>query len=142
MARIAAPDCTPAAIASSRWARLGTATRAIVRPVYLSVTGSLRRERVNLPARMNRCDSAMCAQATILCRGVYVPDSPTAIITGAGSGIGRAAAMQLASDGWRCALVGRRKDRLDETASQIRDRTSDAEALVVADDLGEPPAAD
>ena len=71
-----------------------------------------------------------------------MPDSPIAIITGAGSGIGRAAAMQLAFDGWRCALVGRRKDRLDETASQIRDRSPNAEALVVADDLGEPAAAD
>jgi len=71
-----------------------------------------------------------------------VPDSPIAIITGAGSGIGRAAAMQLASDGWRCALVGRRTDRLDETAAQIHARSSSAPALIVAADLGEPATAD
>ena len=40
----------------------------------------------------------------------------TAVITGAGSGVGRAIALQLAPQGWRLALVGRRANALDETA--------------------------
>jgi NAD(P)-dependent dehydrogenase (short-subunit alcohol dehydrogenase family) len=40
-----------------------------------------------------------------------------AIVTGAGSGIGRAAALALADDGWLVALAGRRLSRLEETAA-------------------------
>src|ERR1700689_1513780 len=39
-----------------------------------------------------------------------------AVITGAGSGIGRATALALCKDGWAVALLGRRKDALEETA--------------------------
>jgi NAD(P)-dependent dehydrogenase (short-subunit alcohol dehydrogenase family) len=39
-----------------------------------------------------------------------------AVITGAGSGIGRASALALCKDGWTVALLGRRKDALEETA--------------------------
>jgi NAD(P)-dependent dehydrogenase (short-subunit alcohol dehydrogenase family) len=44
-----------------------------------------------------------------------------AIVTGAGSGIGRACAIALASEGAKVVLVGRRKDRLEEVARQIGD---------------------
>ena len=46
-------------------------------------------------------------------------DSPskTAIVTGAGSGIGRAVALALLSDGYRVALAGRRPDALAATAA-------------------------
>ena len=40
----------------------------------------------------------------------------TAVITGAGSGVGRAIARTLAQQGWRLALVGRRAAALEETA--------------------------
>ena len=53
-----------------------------------------------------------------------------AIVTGAGSGIGRACAVALAREGARVALVGRRKDRLEETAREIGDS-----ALVLAADV-------
>ena len=48
-----------------------------------------------------------------------------AIVTGAGSGIGRAAALALAADGWAVALAGRRAEPLGETAAlagEARDR--------------------
>ncbi len=43
-----------------------------------------------------------------------------ALITGASSGIGRAAAKGLAATGWRVGLLARRKDRLDDLAEDIR----------------------
>lgn len=41
----------------------------------------------------------------------------TALVTGAGSGIGRASALALAEAGYRVALVGRRLETLEETIS-------------------------
>ena len=43
------------------------------------------------------------------------------IVTGAGSGIGRACTIALASEGARVALVGRRRDRIEELANEIGD---------------------
>jgi len=42
-------------------------------------------------------------------------------ITGGGTGIGRALAMQLAADGWQVVVSGRRAEPLRETASQAPD---------------------
>ena len=39
-----------------------------------------------------------------------------ALVTGGGSGVGRAAAVALAAEGWAVALLGRRRDALEETA--------------------------
>lgn len=44
--------------------------------------------------------------------------SQTAIVTGAGSGVGKAAALALLSDGWQVVLAGRRAEPLDETIAQ------------------------
>nr|WP_241485002.1 SDR family oxidoreductase [Nocardiopsis potens] len=41
----------------------------------------------------------------------------TAVVTGAGSGIGRAVALELLARGYAVALVGRRAERLEETAA-------------------------
>ncbi|MBZ5721554.1 MAG: glucose 1-dehydrogenase [Acidobacteriia bacterium] len=60
-----------------------------------------------------------------------------AIITGAGSGIGRASAIALAREGARVALVGRRQDRLEDVARQIGDS-----ALVVAADVSKQDGID
>ena len=54
----------------------------------------------------------------------------TAIVTGAGTGIGRACAIALAREGAQVALVGRRKDRLEEVAQEI-----DGGALVLPGDV-------
>jgi NAD(P)-dependent dehydrogenase (short-subunit alcohol dehydrogenase family) len=40
---------------------------------------------------------------------------PHAVITGAGSGVGRATALALAQESWRVALIGRRRESLLET---------------------------
>lgn len=53
-----------------------------------------------------------------------------ALVTGAGSGIGRAAALALLDAGWRVVLAGRRAEELEITASHASDR-----ALVAPTDI-------
>jgi NAD(P)-dependent dehydrogenase (short-subunit alcohol dehydrogenase family) len=53
----------------------------------------------------------------------------TALVTGAGSGIGRAAALALLADGWRVALAGRRPEPLQETARLAGEASARALAL-------------
>ena len=48
-------------------------------------------------------------------------DQRTAVVTGAGSGIGSALAVELGKLGWPVALGGRRVERLEETATAVRD---------------------
>ena len=50
-------------------------------------------------------------------RGDRLQLEKTALVTGAGSGIGRASAIALAKSGFRVAICGRRMDALEETAS-------------------------
>ena len=47
-----------------------------------------------------------------------------AVVTGAGSGIGAAAATALASDEWTVVLAGRRRTRLEELAAAHPDLLS------------------
>jgi len=60
-------------------------------------------------------------------------ERPVALVTGAGSGIGRAAAVLLAREGYRLALVGRRAERLDETAVLLG---SGVEHIEIGADVG------
>jgi NAD(P)-dependent dehydrogenase (short-subunit alcohol dehydrogenase family) len=53
-----------------------------------------------------------------------------ALITGAGSGIGRAAALRLAQAGADVAIISRTKDELDEVAAEIRELGRKALVLV------------
>jgi NAD(P)-dependent dehydrogenase (short-subunit alcohol dehydrogenase family) len=41
----------------------------------------------------------------------------TTVVTGAGSGVGRAIALRFSAEGWNVALVGRRPEALEETAA-------------------------
>lgn len=65
-------------------------------------------------------------------------DDRVAIVTGAGSGIGEAAARLIAARGLDVALVGRRGDRLRAVAASIED--AGGRAFSVPADLGEPRA--
>ncbi|SEP96417.1 NADP-dependent 3-hydroxy acid dehydrogenase YdfG [Streptomyces sp. yr375] len=57
------------------------------------------------------------------------PNGTTALITGAGSGMGRETALLLARDGAAVVLVGRRQDALDAVAAAIRAEGGTALAL-------------
>jgi NAD(P)-dependent dehydrogenase (short-subunit alcohol dehydrogenase family) len=59
-----------------------------------------------------------------------------AIITGAGSGIGRATALAFLKDGYRVALAGRRKEPLAETATLAG--VAGKNALPIATDVTDP----
>jgi NAD(P)-dependent dehydrogenase (short-subunit alcohol dehydrogenase family) len=59
-----------------------------------------------------------------------------AVITGAGSGIGRASAHALLDAGWSVVLAGRRRDRLEETARLAR--APPPRTLVVPTDIADP----
>ena len=61
--------------------------------------------------------------------------SKAAIVTGAGSGIGRAVALALMKDGYATALAGRRKDALEHTAAM--GKATGAQSLVVPTDVGD-----
>ncbi|MCB1501111.1 MAG: SDR family oxidoreductase [Bauldia sp.] len=60
----------------------------------------------------------------------------TAIVTGAGTGIGAAAAKRLARSGWNVALVGRREPLLREVADTIT--ADEGRSIVVAADIADP----
>ena len=59
-----------------------------------------------------------------------------AMVTGAGSGIGKHVAIALAQQGYWVVLAGRRAETLEATANEVRQ--ADARALVVPTDVGDP----
>jgi len=59
----------------------------------------------------------------------------TAVVTGAGSGVGQAIALALAARDWKVALIGRREEKLSET---MRHSGGDASRLLVCPcDIGD-----
>ena len=58
-----------------------------------------------------------------------------AIVTGGGTGIGKAAALALLGDGWRVAIAGRRKEPLDEVVAEAN---AGGRALAVPTDVTDP----
>lgn len=60
-----------------------------------------------------------------------------ALVTGAGSGIGRASALALGEAGYSLVLVGRRADKLEETAAALP-----GEALIQTADIADETAVD
>ncbi|MFF5299901.1 SDR family oxidoreductase [Streptomyces sp. NPDC013161] len=64
--------------------------------------------------------------------------SKIAVVTGAGSGIGRAVAVELLRAGWSLALAGRRTEPLEETAALVPEGAS----IAVATDVARPEHVD
>src|SRR3954454_11957683 len=60
-----------------------------------------------------------------------------AVITGAGTGVGRGAAIALAADGFTIVLAGRRPEPLHEVAAELGDGH-----LVVPADVADPESVD
>jgi NAD(P)-dependent dehydrogenase (short-subunit alcohol dehydrogenase family) len=59
-----------------------------------------------------------------------------AMVTGAGSGIGRATALALLADGYAVVLAGRRREPLEQTAALAGSKSG--QTLVVPADVGDP----
>lgn len=61
---------------------------------------------------------------------------PVAVVTGAGSGVGKATALALLADGWRVALAGRRAEPLDQVKAEAGAGAA-ARALAVPTDVAD-----
>jgi NAD(P)-dependent dehydrogenase (short-subunit alcohol dehydrogenase family) len=61
-----------------------------------------------------------------------------ALVTGAGSGIGKSSALALARTGWNVALVGRRREPLEDVAREIT--ALGRRAVAAPSDVGDPEA--
>src|SRR5262249_20255139 len=75
-------------------------------------------------------------------RNARLKDSMTtpkiAIVTGAGTGVGRAAALALMKAGYVAGLAGRRKDKLEEAAAE--GAPTQGRTMVVPTDVADPAA--
>ncbi|MFF2813640.1 SDR family oxidoreductase [Streptomyces sp. NPDC058000] len=98
--RVAAAQATPVARAGQVG---GTATAA----------------RPTLPAPASRGRTPRTAPTPQETREDGAAGRKVALVTGAGSGIGRAVALALVADSWTVVLAGRRADALEETARQV-----------------------
>ena len=61
-----------------------------------------------------------------------------ALITGAGSGIGKVVAVALAENGYSLVLAGRRMDRLETTVAEVKKVNPDIQVLAVPTNVTEP----
>jgi NAD(P)-dependent dehydrogenase (short-subunit alcohol dehydrogenase family) len=82
-------------------------------------------ERLATPPSI--CDCSAKGRTTDMKNG------KTAIVTGAGTGIGKAVATALLHEGWNTVFTGRRKDVLDRAVAEAG--AADAEAVAIACDV-------
>jgi len=66
--------------------------------------------------------------------------SPLAVVTGAGTGVGRAVTLKLAQEGWRVAMIGRRAETLAETRTLVGSQGPEVAAFPC--DIGDADAVD
>ena len=100
----------------------------------LSTASRIARRRISLsnPRGSRTASMAGFSKTWVTVSGVWLMrlDGKKALITGAGSGIGRALAIEAAHRGVCLALTGRRADALEETASLL---SRDGHAVLSAD---------
>jgi NAD(P)-dependent dehydrogenase (short-subunit alcohol dehydrogenase family) len=60
-----------------------------------------------------------------------------ALVTGGGTGVGKAMSRALSTAGWRVVIAGRRKDVLDKAAAELSAETG-GEVVGIAADIGDP----
>ncbi|MFE2316278.1 SDR family oxidoreductase [Streptomyces sp. NPDC059441] len=77
---------------------------------------------------MNALNDSNATHAT------HATQTKIAVVTGAGSGIGRAVAVELLRTGWSVALAGRKPQTLEETAALV----PEAPSLVARTDVSRP----
>ena len=118
---------TPGTISS----RAMSGSDAVRRPAGARVGQQHRRRRpaaaasAGTPAPRPWCPGSRSAGRPRVA-ALYLPASlRTALITGAGTGIGASTALALAADGTRVALAGRRREPLEEIAAQLDGRGRD-----------------
>ena len=66
---------------------------------------------------------------------INTPNGKVAVVTGGGTGIGKAAALALLRDGWRVAIAGRRQEPLEQVAIEA---DAPGSALAVPTDVTDP----
>ena len=64
------------------------------------------------------------------------PHTKVALVTGAGTGIGKAVALAFLQEGYRVTLTGRRKELLEQTVTEAG--TAAGQALIVPTDVRDP----
>lgn len=65
-------------------------------------------------------------------------ERPVALLTGGGTGIGRATAIKLAARGWNVALAGRRSAPLEETLRACREADAACDGVAFPTDITQP----
>ena len=75
-------------------------------------------------------------------RGAVAPGSAWALVTGAGSGIGRCYALRLAALGYDLVLAGNRREPLEAAAAEIRAAANRCDVRIVEIDLARTEAAE
>ncbi|GGK55346.1 oxidoreductase [Streptomyces flaveus] len=74
----------------------------------------------------------------VRCGPMNDKETKIALVTGAGSGIGRAVTVELLRTGWSVALAGRRAQTLEETAALADARAAKGASLCVRADVSRP----
>jgi NAD(P)-dependent dehydrogenase (short-subunit alcohol dehydrogenase family) len=76
------------------------------------------------------------ARSPIPRTSIMTPSPKVAVVTGAGTGIGKAAAIALVKEGYRVAFAGRRREPLEQAIAEAAAR--EATAIAVPTDVSDP----